>query len=180
MSPLNTNNPIALQVLMSDTVFDLDFPEKTVQKLEERPVDLVENWVESAVNEVVIKSLGDNQKNILFIVDEEQHEFFSKDAELAFVKTLNALKLNLPDVAVINDKQPGIKQSFDRIKADFSPKVCVFLGSDPKGLGFENLAENIWANEGGIQFLNSFSFENMLYDVGMKRVFWDAIKLMSF
>ena len=96
------------------------------------------------------------------------------------MKTLNALKLNLPDVAIINYNNSDNKVTFDRVKEQFDPKACIFLGFDPKRLGLKNCAENILANENDIQLLNSFSFEEMLNDTGKKRIFWDAIKLMNF
>lgn len=177
MSPLNTTNPIALQVLMSETIFGIDFPDTNI---ENNLSEADNSGVEVKRQDITIESLGENQKRILFILEDIQNDFFSKDEELAFVKTLNALKLDLKDVAVINLKDSAGKITFDRIKKQFNPKACVFLGFDPKRLDLKNLAENILTTEDDIQFLTSFSFEEMLNDTGKKRVFWDAIKLMNF
>jgi len=169
MSLLNTTNPIALQAFMSETIFGMDMTKNEVEEealIEKEP-------------DIIINSLGANKKNILFIVDDLNNDFFSKDAELAFIKTLGALKLAIDDVAVINYKRIGESITFDQIKEEFTPKACVFLGSSPARLNL-NFAENIITNNKDIQFLNSFSFEEMLTEATKKRMFWDAIKLMSF
>jgi len=169
MSLLNTTNPIALQAFMSETIFGMDMSKNEVKEevlIEKEP-------------DIIIDSLGANKKNILFIVDDLNNDFFSKDAELAFIKTLGALKLTIEDVAVINYKRIGGSITFDQIKKEFTPKACVFLGSSPTRFNM-NFAENIITNDKDMQFLNSFSFEEMLTDAAKKRMFWDAIKLMNF
>lgn len=171
MSSLNTTNPIVLQVLMSETIFAIDFAELNVES----------STVPTPIEEtkIVLKSFGENKRNILFITEDLNHDFFSKDAELAFVKTLGALKLNLDDVAVINYTRIGSAVTFDQIKKNFEPKACVFLGLDPKKLHLSNCAANILTNDQNIQFLYSYSFEEMLTDTSKKRIFWEAIKLLN-
>jgi len=174
MSPLNTSNPLALQVLMSETIFDIGFSFiSSSEEILKEPVALKEQ-------QFAFKSYGSNKKNILFITLDAQHEYFSKDAELAFLKTLKALKLALEDVAVINCKEPFHNQTFKQIKKEFKPRNCIFLGVDPEKLGQANFAENVLKMEDGVQFLYSSSFEEMLVDAKKKRIFWDAIKLMNF
>ena len=180
MSPLNTTNPAALQALMSETIFGIDFPDQVIENAQVNLAKTNSSVTESDKQDIIIKSLGANQKNILFIIEDSKNDFFSKDAELAFVKTLNALKLNLTDVAIINHANSDDEVAFDQIKEQLKPMTCVFLGFDPKRLGVMNCAENILVDENNIQFLNSFSFEEMLTDTAKKRMFWDAIKLMNF
>lgn len=168
MSTLNTLNPASLQVLMSETIFDIGF--SPVPSSEE-PDAVVEPTM-------MFKTFGNNNKNILFIISDINHEFFHQETELAFIKTLKALKLELDDVAVINCTESASRK-FDKIKGELKPRLCIFLGLDPKELGLENCAINIWNKEESIQLLYSYSFDEMLMSVQKKRDFWDAIKLIN-
>src|SRR5690606_29296721 len=62
MSPLNTTNPIALQVLMSETIFGIDFPDTNI---ENNLSEADNSGVEVKRQDITIESLGENQKRIL-------------------------------------------------------------------------------------------------------------------
>lgn len=173
MSPLNTSNPLALQVLMSETIFDIDFPIPSIDDaiLEILPVKKEE--------EFVLKTYGGNNKNILFVISDNTNEFLSADAEIAFMKILRALKLTLEDIVIVNHNETQINLTFEKIEEKLQPENCIFLGTEPQLLGLEACAENILKTEDNIQFLYSYSFEEMLRDTEKKRLFWDAIKLMN-
>jgi len=172
MSELNTTDPIALQVLMSETIFDIGFPSPS---LDIKPVEISPIQKEP---EIILKTYGSNNKNILFVISDNHNEFLSADAELAFMKILQALKLTLEDIAVFNYNQSCSDITFEKIKEKLNPKSCIFLGAKPESLGVEGCAENILKVEDNIQFLYSYSFDEMLYDIEKKRLFWDTIKLM--
>jgi len=170
MSLLNTTNPIALRALMSETIFGIE-PLSSAVAFEEP---------ELKAGPMEIRIMGANRKNILFITESADNEFFSQDAELAFIKTLGALKLDIQDVAVVNCAAETSQTSFDRLNKEFSPRVCVFLGIDPRKLGLNNFALNILWQESNTEFLYSFSFEEMLNETAKKKLFWETIKLMNF
>lgn len=173
MSPLNTSNPLALQVLMSETIFDIDFPIPSVDDalLEVPPIQ--------KESEIVLKTYGGNNKNILFVISDNSNEFLSADAEIAFMKILRALKLAIEDIVIFNHNEPDNGLTFGKVKEKLKPKNCIFLGAEPQLLEIEGCAENILRIEDNIQFLYSYSFEEMLRDTEKKRLFWDAIKLME-
>lgn len=126
-----------------------------------------------------IPYFGKNAKNILFVVSNKDGLFFSKEAELAFLKTMQALKLDLSDVAVINLQQLEQPVFFERIRKKFEPVSCIFLGCEPAEAGLQAFADHLWKEEGGVRYLKSYGFEEMLTDKQKKRMFWDAIKLMN-
>lgn len=173
MSPLNTSNPLALQVLMSETIFDIDFP---IPSVEDASFEILPIQTES---EIILKTYGSNNKNILFVISDNSNEFLSADAEIAFMKILRALKLALEDIVILNHNESNNGLTFEKIKEKFNPRNCIFLGAEPQLLGIEGCAENILKIEDNIQFLYSYSFEEMLRDTEKKRLFWDAIKLMD-
>jgi hypothetical protein len=170
MSLLNTSHPRALQSFLTETLFDVGMnPPQPVQV--EVPVPL------SPPKE--IPYYGKNGKNILFLVSRKDHAFFSEAAELAFLKTLQALQLELNDVAVVNLQQADQPLFFEPIRKQFEPRFCVFLGAEPTEAGLEGFADHLWTEERGVRFLKSYSFEEMLTDKQKKRMFWDAIKLIK-
>ncbi len=170
MSLLNTTNPIAIRALMSETIFG-------IESLDQDAI-LEEPILDAAPTEITI--MGGNRRNVLFITGNASNPFFSKEAELAFMKTLGALKLDLEDVAVVNSAEERGLGSFERLKDKLEPRICVFLGLNPQKLGLNTFALNILGREGDIEILYSFSFEEMLTDTGKKKMFWEAIKLMNF
>ncbi len=173
MSLLNTSNPLALKVLMSETIFDIDFSISSVND-ESLNGPLIQKELE-----ITLKTYGGNNKNILFVISDNSNEFLSADAEIAFMKILKALKLALEDIVVLNHNEPDKGLTFGKVKEKLNPKNCIFLGAEPQLLGIEGCAENILKIQDDIQFLYSYSFEEMLRDTEKKRLFWDAIKLMS-
>lgn len=173
MSPLNTSNPLALQVLMSETIFDIDFP---IPSVDDASLEVLSIQKEP---EIILKTYGGNNKNILFVISDNNNEFLSVDAEIAFMKILRALKLALEDVIIFNYNQLDTGLTFGKIKEKFNPRNCIFLGVEPQLLGVKACAENMLKIEDNIQFLYSYSFEEMLRDTEKKRLFWDAIKLMD-
>lgn len=170
MSLLNTSNPRALLYFLTETLFDvgmdLPLPSESVASHPAKPA-------------VEISFFGGNEKNILFVVANQDDLFFSREAELAFLKTMNALNLDLNDVAVINLHKLDRPVFFERIRKKFLPKSCIFLGSEPAEAGLNAMAAHLWKEENGVRLLKSYAFEEMLTDKQKKRMFWDAIKLLK-
>jgi len=171
MSLLNTSNPLALQVLMSETIFDIDFP---IPSVDDKVFD-----TPPVQRELEIRTYGGNNKNILFVISDNSNEFLSVDAEIAFMKILRALKLELEDIVMINYNQSNAGLTFAKMQEKLNPRNCIFLGAEPKSLEIEGCAENILTVKDNVQLLYSYSFEEMLQDTEKKRLFWDAIKLMG-
>src|SRR5690606_25579506 len=87
---------------------------------------------ESAKSEQAAPSfifLGKNERNYLFLTDEQQHEWMPEAAMEAFVKTLAALKLTVNDVAVLNLAKLAVAPPIDQLARFFNPRVVVNLGT---------------------------------------------------
>lgn len=204
MGLLNTKNPNALRALMTETIFDIGFSEiKEVEDLlnvsnekgsglenvekqnnvlssnETKTVYATEQRKQDSDIESSLQLYGDHKRNILFIVDQPGVQFFSKEAELAFLKTLEALKMALDDVAVINIAPLDQSIDFERIQKELAPVYWIFLGSDPTNVKLGEYPDNIWSKIGESQILKTYSFDEMLTDVVKKKAFWSAVKLIS-
>lgn len=165
MNDLLTQNPIALSVLMSESLFNIEecntnfdhsviAPPRSSQKAQDKVIA----W-------------GGNKEKVLFIVNSSVNSYFNEKEKDAFLKTLNALKLDIQDVAVIN--RSNVLAFEEKIKEQFQPRSCIYC----EGLNEENKEtfNNIITIE-GIKTLYTFSFGEMLKDNNKKRSFWNAIK----
>ena len=171
MSCLLTNNPVALRFLMSETIFNTPV---TNEPAERTSIHTDANKEDRSLSDNRNSELlfwGSNERNILFIIENPDEDYFSAEAEDAFLKTLTALKLNLKDVAIIN--QGKDEKSFAEIKKLLNPKVCIYCEGEKQAT--RNIF-NRFTEHDEISFLHTYSFEEMLTDTNKKRGFWNAIK----
>lgn len=169
MSRLLTKNPVAIRQLMSEAIFSLPSEESvtiagaaTVLRAEVTPV------VGKAAIPLVF--WGGNTERILFFVRHASFDYFSKEAEEAFLKTLTALKLSLEEVAVVNLNKTS--KTIDEIKEQLHPKCCIYCeGETSEASSTFNVLE-----KAEVDRLYTYSFEEMLSDPTKKRLFWNAIK----
>lgn len=112
-------SPLLVQQLYKKTLFDMDAFEKepTLQK------------------HSAIPFLGNNEKNILVLINEPGAAFLP-DADLSLlVGILTACKLSLADIALVNfNKHPGIV--YNQLLDEFSPTTMFLFGVEPKELQF--------------------------------------------
>src|SRR5690606_34222488 len=114
---------------------------------------------------------GSNEKNVVFLIRSSAVDYFSPEAEDAFLKTIAALKLTINDVSIVNLAKTST--SFDDVKKVLNPRFCIYCEGEGKA---KQGRFNTLFVEGGLTFLYTYSFEEMLRDVNMKRAFWNAIK----
>lgn len=183
MGLLNTKNPRALQILMTEAIFDIGFPDVLPNEDAETALDTMPDIVSEPVSKAdpvpVLRHYGGNKKHILFIVNYPAGQFFSKESELAFVKTLEAMKLTLNDIAVINYASFDGSITSQFIQKELAPLYWVFLGADPLQVGLGEYPDNIWSKVDGVSVLKTHDFDEMLISVEKKRAFWNAVKLIN-
>ena len=172
MNNLLTDNPIALQALMNETLFSTGFAMEEVQSksLDE---DSAVNWDTSA-EEFIYK--GDKTNGVLFILRYPSYPYFSPAAEEAFIKTIGALQLTPKNVAVVNLANPQNPNDFKRIMQFFTPKKITLLGVEPTSLKLPEIAHNSYMKGRIATVFNTFSFEEMFADVNKKKLFWGEFK----
>lgn len=173
MSNLLTDNPIALQALMNETLFSTGFSiEETKAETVSSSASTV-NW-DSSEEEFVYK--GDKSTGVLFILRYPSFPYFSPAAEEAFIKTIGALQLTPDNVAVVNLANPHNPNDFKRIMAFFEPKKITLLGVEPASLKLPEIAHNSYMKGRIATVFNTFSFEEMFADVNKKKLFWGEFK----
>src|SRR5580698_7292136 len=89
--------------------------------------------MKSSADSPLVRFLGNNQKQILFLVQVENCVFLP-DQQLGFLtKILEACKMNLADVAIVNIAGSAIR--IDQIKAQLQPLIIIVFGSGIELLG---------------------------------------------
>lgn len=172
MSNLLTDNPIALQALMNETLFSTGFAMEDVQS-QSLDENSAVSW-DSSGEEFVYK--GDKTTGVLFILRYPSYPYFSPAAEEAFIKTIGALQLTPENVAVVNLANPQNPNDFKRIMEFFTPKKITLLGVEPTSLKLPEIAHNSYMKGRIATVFNTFSFEEMFADLNKKKLFWGEFK----
>jgi len=172
MSHLLTDNPIALQALMSDTIFTKGFEFTDITESDDVPSSEVQ--FDSSTEEFVYQ--GDKSTGVLFILRYPNYPYFSPQAEEAFIKTIGALDLTPKNVAVVNLANPQNPNDFKKIMQFFEPKKITLLGVEPKSLVLPEIAHNSYMKGRIATVFNTFSFEEMFADINKKKLFWGEFK----
>lgn len=173
MSNLLTDNPIALEALMNETLFSAGFTAEDAVLAEVSSPSSAVAW-DSSNEEFVYR--GDKSSGILFILRYPDYPYFSPKAEEAFIKTLGALNIAAEQVAVLNLANPQNPNDFKRIMAFFQPKKITLLGVEPASLKLPDIAHNSYMRGRVATVFNTFSFEEMFVDINKKKLFWGEFK----
>ncbi|MBD1424877.1 hypothetical protein [Sphingobacterium arenae] len=171
MSHLKTNNPVALQALMSETLF---IPKEKADFVAPRSGNVLDGGTGGETEEFIYQ--GDKSTGILFILRYPDFPYFSPQAEDAFVKTLGALNLSFENVAVVNLANSHNPNDFKRIMQFFQPTKITLLGVEPISLKLPEIAHNSYMKGKVATVFHTFSFEEMFADVQKKRLFWNEFK----
>lgn len=168
MATLVTDNAIALQVLMSETLFS------TGDEAPALPVDQTAAAAAASSEEFIYQ--GDKSSGVLFILRYAGYPYFSPAAEEAFVKTIGALQLTPDNVAVVNLANAHNPNDFKRLMTFFEPKKITLLGVDPASLKLPAIAHNAYMKGRVATVFNTYSFEEMFSDQEKKKLFWAEFK----
>lgn len=166
MPTLITDNAIALQALMSETLFS------TGDDVVAQPA--TDATALSPSEEFIYQ--GDKSTGVLFILRYAGYPYFSPAADEAFVKTIAALQLSPENVAVVNLANAHNPNDFKRIMAFFEPKKITLLGVEPASLKLPAIAHNAYMKGRIATVFNTFSFEDMFSDLQKKKMFWTEFK----
>ena len=171
MNNLLTDNSVALQALMSETIFSTGF---SVDNVRTAVVQSETVAFDNSTEEFVFQ--GDKTTGVLFILRYPEFPYFSPQAEEAFVKTIGALQLTPHNVAVVNLANPQNPNEFKKIMEFFKPTKITLLGVEPASLKLPEIAHNSYMRGKIATVFNTFSFEEMFADIQKKKLFWGEFK----
>ncbi|PUZ30527.1 hypothetical protein GA0116948_101577 [Chitinophaga costaii] len=122
-----------------------------------------------------IKFLGENQKNIALLIDNPNEVYLNDELFNLLTNILNACKLGMQDVALINlHAYPGI--SLEALQKAVPMQQAVFFGIDPEMLALQGIALYQVNQAGGSSVLYSHDLSFIAQDKVMKGRLWTGLK----
>ncbi|HEY8897315.1 MAG TPA: hypothetical protein VIM79_20970 [Niastella sp.] len=145
-------------------------PEPVIEKAPPKPVDTTPYRI-----------LGNNKKQITVVVNCPQ-DVFVPEGDLQFLtKMLDACKLNMADVAIVNHATAAV--NIEKVKAQLQPKFLLLFGVEPDEIhlpiNFPSYKEQPYAGTTYL-FTPALSQLNGDTDVakGLKKKLWECLKRM--
>ncbi|MEO6538679.1 MAG: hypothetical protein ABIT07_11990 [Ferruginibacter sp.] len=121
---------------------------------------------------------GNNEKKILIIVNEKNHDVVS-DKEFKFLKTiLSACSLSVADIALANFfTSPDMV--YPTLMDTFSPQKIIFFGIEPSTLGFPLQFPYYQIQKYNDQtYLSVPSLGKIAADITQKKQLWNCLKTL--
>jgi hypothetical protein len=192
MDSLNTNDPIALSILINEELYFLNDIEplkvenstqEIISPVIEKPITLSAEAVKNLVSEPVSKPLsqpfynylGDNNKYLLVVVKSPNDEYLnSKELEF-LLKILAAKKLELKDIAIINTEKYAALD-FDQLKSYFALSKILTFGINPVSLNISGITANKTGTYKGVKVLGTWTLAQLDADVKKKTTYWNELK----
>jgi hypothetical protein len=192
MDSLNTNDPIALSILINEELYFLNDIEQLkvenstqeiISPVIEKPITLSAEAVKNLVSEPVSKPLsqpfynylGDNNKYLLVVVKSPNDEYLnSKELEF-LLKILAAKKLELKDIAIINTEKYAALD-FDQLKSYFALSKILTFGINPVSLNISGITANKTGTYKGVKVLGTWTLAQLDADVKKKTTYWNELK----
>jgi hypothetical protein len=189
MNSIQTQNPIALSLLINEDIYRIsDGIEPSVLLVEKEGESETENTTENILpiiqelptaelipEKPAYKYLGDNNKSILIMVNEVEADILKKDDLLALNKMLAARKLEQKDVAILNI-QKNTHLSFKELKDFFGFNKLLLFGINPKDLNISGIVANQICEFLNTPILGTWHIKQMQADEKKKLTFWTEMK----
>jgi hypothetical protein len=129
----------------------------------------------------IYRFLGKNQKKVSIIARYKEDPYIPEEHLQFLIKILSACKLNLGDVAILNDAAGGIEIA--KLKQQLDPGFVLLFAVEPVEIGlplsFPLLRPQSFD---GCNFLTIPGIENLLQETdlakGLKKQLWDCLKKM--
>ena len=125
---------------------------------------------------IISNTLGENKKNILILVDYADCATIREPDLLFLLNILNACRLSLKDVIILNIHQVEARDHHSLTSA-WKPAVVILFGIDPSAI---SLPVHFPAHQiqgfAGIRFMHAPDLEKLGSDDAQKRKLWAALK----
>jgi len=122
-----------------------------------------------------IKFLGENQKNIVLLIQNENEAYLNDELFNLLTNILNACKLGMQDIAVVNISQYAA-MPFTAWQSAVAMKQTVLFGISPSSMGMEDFPPYQIIQVSGCQLLYSNSLQDISQDKTLKAKLWGGLK----
>jgi len=128
--------------------------------------------------ETVFRYLGKNQKNILILVNDAQHEVSTAAGKELLRNILKAIQLSANDFALLNySAHEGVK--FSELTDFFSSKLVMAFGVSPLQLDLPEHPKNVLLKKETIQLVFSDNLDLLVTDLQGKKTLWACLKQLT-
>ncbi|SEA16623.1 hypothetical protein [Pedobacter hartonius] len=127
----------------------------------------------------VFKYLGKNQKNILILVNDGEHDVSSESGRELLRNLVKAMQLTANDFALLNyfDYQ---QSKFEDLIKFFSSRLVLGFGVSPVQLGLNEQPQHAIGRHGDIQLVFSGRLDLLTADQEGKKKLWGSLKQLTF
>ena len=167
------NIPVIIPA-QADKAFIPNLPELTQIKSTDKPAEASEDF-NAKVSYTDFNYIGENNKYFLILIEDQIHTNLKAAHKEMLVKILQAKKMDLRDVAIVNvQKYPDV--TFAQLKQFFVCGRLLILGIPAAGIGLPSGKLNVVNKINEVKILTSYSLTEMENDKVKKREFWNVMK----
>jgi len=124
------------------------------------------------------KYLGKNQKNVLILVNDAQHEVSTEQGRELLRKLVKAIDLTANDFALLN--YSGYKGTdFSTLSTYFSSKLVLMFGVNPAEIGLHDLPQHEISVHNTIQLVYTTNLDELAADQQGKKVLWGSLQKLK-
>lgn len=153
-------SPLLVEKLYSKALVDLN----TMKAVPENAAQPGFNW------------LGNNEKNILIVVNEPAAAFLQDNDLNLLVGILTACKLSMADIALINFHK-NEQADYNSLNKALNPSTILLFGTDPAKLDFPlNFPHFQLQGYNGQHYLSSPALNMLAADVSLKKQLWQSLQ----
>ena len=127
---------------------------------------------------VAFKYLGKNLKNILILVNDDQHDVSTDRGKELLRNIVKALQLTANDFALLN-YAAHTNTGFDELKTFFKSNLILSFGVTPLHLGMDAQPVNEIIMQDAAQLIFSANLDQLADDQTGKKTLWGSLKKLS-
>lgn len=158
---------------------NIQLPSIVLQDLYKKSlIDLNNNTTETAINKSSIPYLGNNQKRICIIVDDENALYLTDELLNFLLGILGACKMSMADIALVNFSK-NKQLNYTILQKELKAEACLLFGVLPEQLQlpltFPLYQIQKFNNQ---QYLAALPLQQLQQDKTEKTKLWNCLKLL--
>lgn len=177
-----TADRAALPLFFTDDVYllnELELQADKVVAAQEEPVAAMESVTDNLIKKVrEFKSLGNNKRQVLILVNDDQHEVSDEKGRELLRKIVKSVNLSAADFALVNyAAYPDA--SFVEFQQYFSSQLVFAFGVSPAQLTLPACSSNTIVEVQGIRMIFSTELKALDQDATTKKALWGSLQKLG-
>ncbi|HMI03545.1 MAG TPA: hypothetical protein VK541_13730 [Pedobacter sp.] len=176
LSQLTTDEQ-ALRLFFTDDIYLVTEPEvQQNREVQEETMGEVPKEVKTAAP--AFKFLGNNKRNILILVNDQENDVSDEKGRELLRKIVKSVNLTANDFALMNYAH-YTDASFAQLQDHFSSVIVFAFGVSPRHLSLSDHPENTVVTEGEVKLIFSAELRKLEEDQNGKKVLWGSLKQLG-